>query len=182
MKALWYFILRTPDFRTGIISALFFASITGCALPLSAHTFFEGLTEISYNARTDSTEIIQRYTTHDFEVLLAEKNQQKVSADQNDYENLLRRYTNRHFSLVKYQTPLKINWIGIEAGINETVIYQEIPGLKSLNQLTITNQMLIDFFPAQLNRVNYSMPDAKGTLIFTEDNTRQALPALNPSK
>ena len=114
--------------------------------------------------------------------MLAEKNQQKVSADQNDYENLLRRYTNRHFSLVKYQTPLKINWIGIEAGINETVIYQEIPGLKSLNQLTITNQMLIDFFPAQLNRVNYSMPDAKGTLIFTEDNTRQALPALNPSK
>lgn len=174
------FIFRSLSFRKGLPLLLFFGSIIVCANPLGAHTFFEGLTEISYNERTNSMEIIHHYTTHDFEVLLAEKYQQKVSADQNNYEALLRRYTNQHFSMVKDKVPLKINWVGIEAGINETVIYQEIPGLKSLNLIAITNQMLTDFFPAQINRVNYAMPGAKGTLIFTEGNIRHTLPAPKP--
>ncbi|MDP2562749.1 DUF6702 family protein [Psychrobium sp. 1_MG-2023] len=135
----------------------------------SAHTFFVGSTEISVNKFTKSTEIIHRITSHDLEALLSDKHQQRIYADSDEYLKLVQQYVERGFGLVGTNgKPIKIEFVGIEPGVNDTYIYQEVLGLESISGVAIFHQLLTDYFPRQKNRVNFESPKIKGSLLFDE--------------
>lgn len=155
----------------GFSSLSFVSSILigwfGLVASAASHTFFVGTTDISVNKFTHSTEIIHRFTSHDVEALLSDLHQQRISADSQQYLILLKSYVEQHFSLKdQHGEPITVDWIGIDPGINDTFIYQEIPQRTKLQGVSVTHQLLTDFFPKQKNRINYESQSIKGSLLF----------------
>jgi len=132
----------------------------------TAHTYYEGLTDISVNRSKQRTEIIHRLTTHDIEVLLSEKFNQRISADQSSYEQFVRQYVEQHFSLITNKKNIPLEWVGIENGVNETVVYQTKEKLIDLLGIQVKNTLLTELFSEQVNRTNYDDGKTSGTLIF----------------
>ena len=150
----------------------------------ASHTYYEGFSDIRVNVVKERIEIIHHFTTHDLEILLSKKFNERVSADRPNYLKHLKNYINENFKLSLNNEPLKIQWSGIENGINETVIYQAIEKIKSLNNIKVTNQVLISFYPEQINRVNYKDASVEnkilsGTLIFDENKRVQIITNSN---
>jgi len=143
---------------------------------VNAHTYYQGITDISINKSEQRIEIVHRFTTHDLEILLSEKYNKKITADLADYSKYLKKYIQNSFELKKRRSLLKLEWIGIENGINETIIYQTVLGLNDLSKIIVNNYILTDFYPEQVNRVNYSDDRLSGTLIFdAKDQTQQII-------
>lgn len=141
----------------------------GVVANAASHTFFVGTTDISVNKYTGNTEIIHRFTSHDVEALLSDLHNLRVSADSERYLSLLKEYVEQRFWLKDQDNKrIKIGWIGIDPGINDTYIYQEIPGRTSLLGLTVHHQLLTDFFPKQKNRLNYESLKIQGSLLFDQ--------------
>lgn len=137
-----------------------------------AHKFFVGSTEIIVNEHTNSIEVIHRFTSHDLENMLSDKHQQRIAADSDAYLKMVQVYVEQGFMLKdKDGKDLSLSLIGIEPGVNETFIYQEVEGLKDLKGVTVYHRLLTDYFINQKNRVNYESPSLSGSLLF-DNNTR----------
>ena len=148
----------------------------GLVANAASHTFFVGTTDISVNKYTGNTEIIHRFTSHDVEALLSDLHQQRISADSEQYLTLLKTYVEQHFSLKGQDgKSLTIEWIGIDPGINDTFIYQEIPRRTKIQGVTISHQLLTDFFPKQKNRLNYESLTIKGSLLFDAEHKQAVM-------
>jgi hypothetical protein len=66
-----------------------------CALapgPLLAHNFHAGITDISYNERTGSLELVHTYMTHDVEALLTNLYQRQFDLSDPEDQAVFREY------------------------------------------------------------------------------------------
>lgn len=132
-----------------------------------AHTFFVGSTEISVNNNTSSIEVIHRFTSHDIKNMLMDLNKQRVNSDDKAYLKMVQKYVESGFNLINADgKSLPLVLVGIEPGINETFIYQEVLGETNIKDVIVFHQLLTDYFPNQKNRVNYQSDNVKGSLLF----------------
>ncbi|WP_199610519.1 DUF6702 family protein [Flocculibacter collagenilyticus] len=161
--------------------------LLGLSLNALAHKFYTGITDIQFNPNTNSLEIIHRFATHDFERHLTTLNDKRISADDKKvFEAALKQYFNQHFSVASVHTKantsndvtqlLPIQWIGVEPGIHETYIYQEVPGYKLNGKLLISNSVLMDYAHQQVNTVNLQLTQHKLAKAFTFQSHKQAMP------
>lgn len=138
----------------------------------SAHRFHFGMTDISYNERTGSTEIVHTYTAHDIEALLLNLYQRQFDLSDPEDQDVLRKYVERQFWLAGQDGKrLPAKWVGMTVDANSVVIYQEIDNTPLTRAATIRQGVLIDFLPEQVNTVNLGAGGAVRSLTFT----RQAL-------
>ena len=138
----------------------------------SAHRFHFGMTDISYNERTGSTEIVHTYTAHDIEALLLNLYGRQFDLSDSEDQDVLRKYVERQFWIAAQDTTrLPARWIGMTVDANSVVIYQEIEGTPLTRVATIRQGVLIDFLPEQVNTVNLDAGGAVRSLTFS----RQAL-------
>jgi len=142
----------------------------------AAHTFFVGNTEIMSNQHTNSIEVIHRFTSHDLEALLSDRHQVRVYADSEAYLKLVKAYVVENFALIgKDGKPLALEFVGIEAGINDTHIYQEVLNTTKIKGVTVKHRLLTDYFTNQKNRVNFESKDIKGSLLFDNINVSDTM-------
>ncbi|MDY0962283.1 DUF6702 family protein [Massilia sp. CFBP9026] len=138
----------------------------------SAHRFHFGMTDISYNERTGSTEIVHTYTAHDIDALLLNLYQRQFDLSDPEDQDVLRQYVERQFWLAAPDGKrLPPKWIGMTVDANSVVIYQEIENTPLARAATIRQGVLIDFLPEQVNTVNLGAGGTVRSLTFT----RQAL-------
>jgi len=138
-----------------------------CLSQVSAHTFFVGSTEILVNDNTKSIEVIHRLTSHDIQNMLVDINRERVDTDSKEYFKMVKDYVESGFNLRKPNgEALPLVLVGIEPGINETFIYQEVLGVTNIEKMIVFHQLLTDYFPNQKNRVNYQSDEVKGSLLF----------------
>ncbi len=154
------------------LTSAFLFSLYLVVAQAAAHTFFVGNTEILANQHTKSIEVIHRFTSHDLEALLSDRHQLTLYADSEEYLTLVEQYVRRNFSLIDSEgNALKLDFIGIEAGVNDTYIYQEVVNRTSLKGVKINHRLLTDYFPNQKNRVNFESDKLKGSLLFDNNVT-----------
>jgi len=138
----------------------------------SAHRFHFGMTDISYNERSGSTEIVHTYTAHDIDALLLNLYQRQFDLSDPEDQDVLRQYVERQFWLAAPDgMRLPAKWIGMTVDANSVVIYQEVENTPLARAATIRQGVLIDFLPEQVNTVNLGAGGAVRSLTFT----RQAL-------
>lgn len=138
----------------------------------SAHRFHFGMTDISYNERTGSTEIVHTYTAHDIDALLLNLYQRQFDLSDPEDQDVLRQYVERQFWLAAPDGKrLPPKWVGMTVDANSVVIYQEIENTPLARAATIRQGVLIDFLPEQVNTVNLGAGGTVRSLTFT----RQAL-------
>ncbi|WP_085300650.1 DUF6702 family protein [Cognaticolwellia mytili] len=145
--------------------------LCGLAANAAAHRYFFSITELSLNKNNQSIEIIHQITAHDIDNAIAEINQIHFSVAHPDYETIIRQYIENNFQLDYQGKTLVLNWIGLEVIKGNIFIYQEAKFHHSLLGLKITNKLLTDHYPKQINTVNFHDKAIKGSLTFKRSVT-----------
>src|SRR4051812_42659252 len=150
-------------FKRAFRSCLALVLVAG--MPAYAHRFHAGITDITFNERTGSTEIVHTYMAHDVEALLGEMYQRQFDLSQPEDEAVLRKYIEKRFYLLaKDKSRLPLRWLGITASADAVVIYQEAEKTPLATAAMIHDEVLSDFLPEQANTVNVTENGALRTL------------------
>jgi hypothetical protein len=164
--------------RRGVLKlALCAALLSGSAAPLPAfaHNYHMGITDISYNANTGSTEIVHTYTAHDVEALLANLYQRQFDLGQPEDQAVLRRYIEQQFAISVGGKRLPLQWVGAQADAANITIYQELPQTALPPGAVLRHMVLSDFIPGQLNTVNIAAaPSGLAAQSLTFSSSRPA--------
>lgn len=139
-----------------------------------AHRYHAGITDMSFNVRTGSTEIVHTYMLHDVEALLSNLYQRQFDLQDPEDEAILRKYVEQRFYLLapdKSRLPLR--WVGVTVDPHSVIIYQEVEGTSFDKIAAIHDEVLVDFLPDQVNTVNIAPGGVVRSLTFQRDSVRQ---------
>ena len=150
------------------------AALACCCMAAWAHQFHFGITDVSFNAKTGSTEIVHTYMTDDIDALLANLYQRQFDLTLPEDEAILRTYIEKQFWMqAADKTRLPIRWVGLRVGAESVVIYQEIENTPISKAAAIHDEVLIDFIAEQSNTLTVHDKDMMATLIFDRKKTEQ---------
>jgi hypothetical protein len=145
-------------------------------LNAAAHRFHAGITDISYNERTGSTEVVHTYMAHDVESLLTALYQRQFDLSDPDDQAVLRRYVEKQFWLADNEGHhLPLGWVGVTVDTDSVVVYQEAVRTPVTCVETIHDAVLSDFLPDQQNTVNLTANGSLRTFGFTSSRTELAV-------
>jgi hypothetical protein len=161
--------------RTTLRFALALA-FSGSAALAQAHNFHAGITDISFNARSGSTEVVHTYMAHDVEALLTNLYQRQFDLSAPDDQEVLRKYVEQQFWLQgQDKRKLPLRWVGMTVDAQSVVIYQEAEQAPLAKLALVHDAVMTDFMPDQVNTVNINENGAIRTLNF--DSKRADQPA-----
>jgi hypothetical protein len=152
------------------------AALCGSGGAALAHRFHTGITDLSHNDKTGSVEVVHTLMAHDVDALLAMRARGPVDVADPDGEALLRTYIDAHFYLLDADGKrLPLKWIGLRAGVESVVVYQELEQTSLTSVARVHNDILADFLPNQANTLNVRDGGAIRSQSFTRKNSDQAL-------
>jgi len=157
--------------------AVLAAALLCCSAAAQAHNFHVGLTEISFNPRTGSTEVVHTYTAHDVEALLMNLYQRHFDLGLEEDQAVFRRYLEKQFRITVNGKPLPLQWVGLQANVDSIIVFQEIEKTELPPGAVLLDGVLTDFLPQQVNNVNVSGPGRPAaSIVFNRDRREQPLP------
>lgn len=161
--------MKLKRFISRCVGAAILAS--ACALA-PAHNFHAGITDISYNERTGSTEVVHTYMAHDVEALLTNLYQRQFDLSDPEDQAVFRKYVEKQFWLAdKDKRRLPLNWVGMSADAQSVMVYQEVAQTPSAKVEFIHDAVMTDFLPDQLNTVNLTVAGSLRTFGFSSSRT-----------
>jgi hypothetical protein len=145
-------------------------------LAAQAHNFHAGITDVSYNARTGSTEVVHTYMAHDIEALLTNMYQRQFDLSAPEDQDVLRKYLEQQFSLQdREHRKLPLRWVGMSADAQSVVIYQEAEQTPLAKAASVHDEVMADFMPDQVNTVNINEAGTVRTLTFDGKTAEQPI-------
>jgi hypothetical protein len=158
------------------IRFLLATALAAFSLAVQAHQFHFGITDVSFNQKTGSTEIVHTYMTHDIEALLMNLYQRRFDLTAPEDEAILRKYIEKQFWVqAADKRRLPIRWVGVTAGAENIVIYQEIENTPLSAAALIHDEVLIDFIAGQSNTLTVHDKGMIDTLIFDRKKIDQGV-------
>ena len=158
------------------LKALLAAALACCCMAAQAHLFHLGITDVSFNPKTGSTEVVHTYMAHDLEALLANLYQRQFDLTQPEDEALLRKYVEKQFWVqAGDKSRLPVRWVGMSANADSVVIYQEIENTPLAKVALIHDEVLIDFLAEQSNTLNVNDNGIIKTLTFDRKKIDQGV-------
>jgi len=153
------------------------AALMACTLaaPVCAHDFHAGIAEISFNARTGSTEVVHTYMSHDVEALLSNLYQRQFDMGDLDDQAVFRQYVERQFWLAGAGKRVPLTWVGMTADTQNVTVYQEAPATSLAQVSTIHDDVMSDFLADQVNTINVKDGAGTHTLTFDRAHPEQAI-------
>ena len=142
-----------------------------------AHRFHMGITEVAFNPRTGSTEIVHTYMAHDIEALLMSLYGRQFDLGDPEDQAVLRKYIEAQFWLKgRDNARLPLRWVGMTADARSVVIYQELENAPLAKTAAVRQGVLVDFLPDQVNTVNFNNSGTIQSLTFTQAALEQPAP------
>jgi hypothetical protein len=158
------------------MKTLLAALIACCCVVAQAHQFHFGITDVSFNSKTGSTEIVHTYMAHDVEALLANLYQRQFDLTQPEDEAVLRKYVEKQFWVEGAgKNRLPVRWVGMTVDAQSVVIYQEIENMPLSKAVSIHDEVLIDFLPEQSNTLNFNENGIIRTMTFDRNKVDQGV-------
>lgn len=168
-------------FRLKSFKALCAAALLAVSVAADAHRFHMGITEVAYNPRTKSTEIVHTYMAHDIENLLMNLYGRQFDLGDPEDQAVLRKYVEGRFFLKGPDNArLPVRWVGMSADSQSVIIYQELDNAPLSKTAAIHQGVLIDFLPDQVNTVNLNDGGAVRSLTFTQAALEQPTQGTPP--
>jgi hypothetical protein len=156
--------------------AVLAAALACCCMAAQAHQFHFGITDVTFNAKTGSTEIVHTYMTDDIDALLSNLYQRQFDLTQPEDEAILRKYIEKQFWMqAADKGRLPIRWVGLTVGAESVVIYQEIENTPLSATAAIHDEVLIDFIAEQSNTLTVHDNGMIRTLTFNRKKTDQGV-------
>lgn len=138
------------------------------------HPFFVSVTDIQLNPKDKELEVSCKIFTDDFEKTLEATYHTKVDllhpADKKATDQLVNDYISRHLLVKVDGKPVKLQFIGHEKEEEATWSYFEVPGVSSLKQIEIHNDLLYESKKEQVNIIYVTVDkERKGTRLNNPD-------------
>jgi hypothetical protein len=144
------------------------AVLAGACALAPAHRFHAGITDISFNERSGSLEVVHTYMAHDVEALLMNLYQRQFDLSDPDDQAVLRKYVEKQFWLAdKDKRRLPLHWVGMTVDSESVTVFQEVPSMPAARVEIIHDEVLIDFLPDQMNTVNLTVAGSIRTFGFS---------------
>ena len=154
--------------------ALLAAALAFWCMAAQAHQFHFGITDVTFNTKTGSTEIVHTYMTDDIDALLSNLYQRQFDLTQPEDEAVLRKYIEKQFWMqAADKGRLPIRWVGLTVGAESVVIYQEIENTPLSKTALVHDAVLTDFIAEQSNTLTVHDTGMIRTLTFDRKKTDQ---------
>lgn len=141
------------------------------AAPLAAHEINAAVTSILFNPRTESIEVMHRFSLHDAEHAVKRLFEKKADIFKSPTtQQQFADYVQRHFAIRiqdEQQIPLKA--VGHEIDGKYFWVYQEVAMPEKLTHLMVKHDVLREIWPAQINTVNIEGHGKLQTLTFSDN-------------
>jgi len=162
-----------------VLGQILFSGAICAALPLRAwaHRQKKAMSHIEWNARTKMLEITHDLHAHDAEQVLARLG----LIDTPDITSLRARanlalYVQKNFKIAALDGQnLTLTIIGAETDATYAHVYMETAMLKPPSGLLITNTILQEVFPTQINQVNMALGDNVKSVIFAKGDGQKKI-------
>jgi len=151
-------------------------------LPLFAftlHKYYVSLTQIEYNKKEHSLQIITNVFTDDIELALNKKYHLDLQLEsKNELKNndvYFKKYLEEKLHIKINDTIKKIKYIGKEYDKDLIYFYLEVPNIKEIKTIEVTNTILTDYFPNQQNLVKIKVHKNFKSVLLTKENDKGLL-------
>ena len=152
-------------------------------LPLFAfttmHKYYISVTQINYLQEKQSVQITSRIFIDDLEKLLRERYDDNLTlADENEStttDNFIARYLKEKIKIKINGKDVNMTFIGKEYDTDIVKCYLEIGGIKKIESIEISNQVLFDLFSEQQNIVKTKIYDKQKSFLIDRNNKNALL-------
>ena len=147
------------------------------AAPAFAHQQKAALTQVLFNPRTDTIEVVHRFYLHDAEQAV----QLLFGADADIHGKEDTRFTMARYAVGKFalwdemDMPIELGLVGFEIEGNFFYVYQESESKLNPAALTIRHNAFRDIWPEQMNSVNVEGKGPMQTVLFDGENALQVV-------
>ncbi len=143
------------------------------------HKFYVSVTEIEYNEKAHSLQIISRVFIDDLEKLLQTRYDQSIhltkNGDNEKLTNYIKKYLGQKMEVELDGKPYKLNYIGKEYENDILLFYLEISDVPEFKKIGIKNAILIDMFSEQKNLVHVEYKGKTKSLLLTNGKNEDLL-------
>ncbi|WP_375443945.1 DUF6702 family protein [uncultured Fibrella sp.] len=144
------------------------------------HDFHTSLTQMQFEAKSQTVEISIRMFTDDLETALTHENGGKLVqfGGPAKLDQLLERYVRKHFVVADAQRkPKPYTYVGYEQESDAHWVYIEMPagGPDPFKNIVIKQDILMDVFSDQVNLINIQYQQQKKTVVFRNNQPVQAV-------
>lgn len=125
------------------------------------------MTQVEYNTKSHSAEVIMNLFTEDLETAVSNFNRRKVKSTDKDFNELCYKYLDTKFGLQDSRNKaLKNEYVGLEYKRDMVSVYFEVKVGQGLNQVHLKQIALLETYTEQTNIVNIKAGSNKKSLVF----------------
>lgn len=125
------------------------------------HPLHVSTTEITYNSKQKSVEIMCKLFNDDFENALRKQYNGKIDLTtpvmHNEMDAVIKKYIQSRLQITINNQKLTQNYIGYEIDREVVNVYLEIESEKPFEKINISNRILYDFYEDQMNIVHVEL-------------------------
>ncbi|MGF1457030.1 MAG: DUF6702 family protein [Alphaproteobacteria bacterium] len=163
-------------------AALLWAGAAVLMGPISAkaHRLNAAQTTVDVNPRNGALEVVHEVFIHDLEEAFVRRFGRALilSEGGQDVALAVALVTDAFTLRARSGDPVPLSLVGAERNFDRLVIYRDAASPPALKDLLIADEILMETFPAQTNRVNVRHGGRVRTLVFDGSTMGQAQPAL----
>ncbi len=148
-------------------------------LGFTTHKYYLSLTEIAFNEKQQSIQIIMSVFMDDIELVLNKKNNidlrlttQEELANNDVY---FKTYLEETFFIKTDGIEKKINYLGKEYESDLVYFYLEVLEVNNFNTIEVTNKVLISQFPEQQNLIKLKKGSKHKSVLLTQEKDKSLL-------
>jgi len=146
---------------------ILFSVLVLIGLPGYGHKFYTSMTQVEYNDKTRSAEVIMNVFTDDLEAAVSNQFKRKIRSTDQDFTSLCYQYITGRFQIKDAQNhELKNQYAGLEFNRDMVSIYFEIKLPQGLNETRIRQATLLETYNEQTNIVNLRSGKSRTSLVF----------------
>ena len=143
------------------------------------HKYYVSVTEIEYVNEKKSVQIISRVFIDDFESLLRNRYDERLTLELDNEDDLVNYYTEKYLKEKLQITingqALEFNFIGKEYEEDIMLSYLEIVDVENISSIEVTNRILFELFPDQKNIVRFKINGINKSILLIKENDKGLL-------
>ncbi len=145
----------------------------------SFHKYYISVTQVDYIQKQLSVQITTRIFIDDFEKVLRERYNQDIvlagKEETKDANKYIEKYLEDKIKVKINNQEMTLNFIGKEYDTDIVLGYLEIPNVKQINSIEITNEVLFDLFDEQQNMIKTKINSKEKSFLLNIDNKKAVL-------
>lgn len=144
----------------------------------AVHKFYVSVTEIEYNEKAESLQIISRVFIDDFEDLLKKRYDQNILLGEEEtagVESYIKKYLEQKLQIEVNSDSVEINYLGKEYENDMVILYLEVLNVNEFRTIQVKNTVLMDLYEEQKNLIHVEYRKKIKSLILTSGNEADKL-------